>query len=148
MRGIRKRIDAETAALDEPRLTRDLAGSRVAHLASGANRAGIGALAIGRSTAVISVGGRIHADAAAIDEARLTRKRACSPGANLAGGARGSPVGPLTVRRRAAVVDVGIGVDARAVAIDESRLARQAANAVVANLSRRTGGTGIAPMTV
>ncbi len=79
------------------------------------------------------IDGGVDADAAAIHEPRLAAERARSRIADLPRGARRAAVRILAVARRTAVAGVSPWVDADTIAIDETRLARQAARAVVAD---------------
>jgi hypothetical protein len=129
-------VDACPTAVDEGRLTRGLAVASGADLArqTGHSRAG----AVEARAAVDQVGLRVDAESAAIDVTGLAGKLTDSARAYSARVADGATIG-LAVRPSSAMVAVDAGIDARAGAVHQARLARDQTNAAAADLPRVAG---------
>ena len=136
--------DAGPAAVDLPSRTRDLTGARRADLTVSANRTAVQALAVTGRAAVIPIGSRHDARPAAVDLSDGARDEACPIATDLACHAGGSRVASCAVTDRAAVVTIGVGIDAGTAAVDEPRLTRQLARTATANLTRRAHDSRIA----
>jgi hypothetical protein len=128
-------IDARASAVDEACLATQGAATAVTDLSRGAHGSRIASEAVSRRPTMIAVDGWIHAGSAAVDEARLAGEAARAPVADLAGRACGSASAPRAIARSATIGVVAARIDARPVAVDESRLTRELADAEIADLS-------------
>lgn len=128
-------IHAGAAAIHQPGLTRQLTHSRIANLPGGARGAGVCGEAVVARAAVPAVGQRIDAGRSAVHEPGLAGQLASAIDADPARPAHGARIRSVTVAQSSAVIEVGIGIGARASAIDEAGLTRDLARSGVADLA-------------